>query len=87
MKYRCSNCGKESATDKSDWGENGWSWYGSLLDVDDGNPVLIACSRECRRKLNRYGTKKALTNVQKDPLWTLPDDTGSSCNQASSQCL
>lgn len=40
--YRCDNCSKTSA-----W-EDGWAWYGSYRDLDDGESVLCMCSPECR---------------------------------------
>jgi len=31
------------------WGP-GWMWYGSLLDSDEGRPVIEICSAACKAK-------------------------------------
>lgn len=45
----CDACGRTAL-----WDEN-WSWYGSLADLDDGKPVLKACSKACRSALKEAG--------------------------------
>lgn len=40
--HHCATCGKDGPWDK------GWAWYGRLLDLDEGRPVLKFCSRPCR---------------------------------------
>ncbi len=40
--HTCSTCGKVDA-----W-LDGWCWYGSYNDLDEGNPVPKYCSTECR---------------------------------------
>jgi hypothetical protein len=41
--HRCDICGRIAAWD------DGWRWYGSLLDAEDGDAgVLFICSDACR---------------------------------------
>lgn len=45
-KHYCDVCGK--GTDI--WIEGEWQWYGSLLDLDEGN-IIKTCSDDCRNNL------------------------------------
>jgi len=39
--HECSVCGRSGP-----WTET-WGWYGSVADLDNGNPVVKVCSPEC----------------------------------------
>jgi hypothetical protein len=43
--HRCSACGTIGQ-----WSE-AWSWHGSMRDIDEGRPVLKACSQDCAQQL------------------------------------
>ena len=49
--HTCSTCGKQDI-----WGE-GWQWYGSWKDIDDGKEITKTCSTECR-----FGIEKKQNN-------------------------
>ena len=42
--HQCSVCGARDA-----WRE-GWQWYGSYKDMDEGKPILKMCGDQCRVK-------------------------------------
>lgn len=42
--HRCSVCGTEGHWSKD------WSWFGSIRDIEDGNPVEKFCSDDCKEK-------------------------------------
>ena len=45
--HQCSVCGHVGTWD------DGWSWYGSYLDQEDGKPVVYMCSKKCQAKVNK----------------------------------
>lgn len=47
--HTCAACAKLAPWDE------GWSWYGSYADIDDGKPVAKFCSDPCRKEGKRRG--------------------------------
>ncbi|AQT06512.1 hypothetical protein [Acetobacter persici] len=45
----CSVCGKSGP-----W-RDGWGWYGSYQDIDNGNEVLKTCSDACKAQAQEEG--------------------------------
>ncbi len=42
--HTCCICGKTER-----WSDS-WSWFGSINDLDDGNPIDKVCSDTCKAK-------------------------------------
>jgi hypothetical protein len=61
--WLCNGCGATGP-----WSE-AWSWYGSLKDLDDGEPIPTFCSDACRP--NAAGLSKLRKTLRSDPHFVI----------------
>jgi len=59
--WECAVCHCEG-----NWGR-GWTWYGSDHDIEEGETLLIACSKECAIKSQQIGMIKKLKPKNRRP--------------------
>jgi len=52
--YRCDVCKKVE-----NWND-GWQWFGSDNDLDNGKPILYTCSDKCRESIKGFEANRLL---------------------------